>query len=146
MSLFFQTTITTFILFITLSFGLYVPEQQFVPTTSFSHQFGEFPATFVHDIQSPQHSSVNSYPYHNSNVRLLYSDNHPNQGIHSQHGLNNNGYGSPAYGHTNGNFEQVKAVKDEQNTLNSHSSHQSRVNVVREGGGYTNREPYLIRK
>lgn len=123
-----------------LSSGLTIPEENFVPT-GFSHQIGEFPATFARDIESP--NSISNPHFQHNTARRLHTNDYPSQGIYSQGA---GGYPSAGYGQTNRNVEQVR---DEQHTFNSHSTHQSRnVGVVQQtsnGFGY-DRPRYYSRK
>lgn len=144
---FSQSILLILPIFITIASGLTIPEQNFVPS-GFQHQFSEFPAQFSRDFESPQ-LSQNSIPnphFHHNTARQFHTNNEfPNQGIYSQGTI---GSLPSGYGQTNRNVEQVRVVKDEQNTFNSHSTYQNRnVRVVQQtGAGYANAHPYHLNK
>lgn len=119
-----------FSIFISVAFGLNIPEQNGF------HRTGEF----ARDIGYP--NSIADYNYNQNPSKQIYVNDFANQGIHSQGTIGH--HPSSVHGQTNRNIEQVRVVKDEHSSSNTNSTHQSRnVGVVQKTGvEYVNRPYY----
>lgn len=120
-------------IFIALSTGLNIPEQNFV------HQRinAEYPTTFSRDIGSP--NSISEQHFNFNTARQIHSNDLANQAIHGVVGHQP----SSVYGQVNKNVEQVTVVKNEHSSISSHSMHQSRnVGVVQQIGMEYENRPY----